>query len=224
MRFAIAGNEAAGIHQGLKYVISDQQLYNETYYQFLPRNADSIDVYDEKKINGLTVQSEGSACIALAANNNTVTTVENTSLIQKHEIVNDSKDNVISQEENNFHPTQLTQIIEQDLQQDITKDDIQNESITEQAVQQAEPIISVAVQQSKPIISDDDKEQWNRNRIWRQSLKLRTNNAISKLYNYQKFIKGYVQEIETGKAIDISKCPYLAVVDIDTDKKLDEQQ
>ncbi|KAA6352760.1 MAG: hypothetical protein EZS28_051713, partial [Streblomastix strix] len=53
---------------------------------------------------------------------------------------------------------------------------------------------------------------------------LRTNNAISKLYNYQKFNKGYVQEIETGKAIDISKCPYLAVVDIDIDKKLDEQQ
>ncbi|KAA6366556.1 MAG: hypothetical protein EZS28_037917, partial [Streblomastix strix] len=28
-------------------------------------------------------------------------------------------------------------------------------------------------------------------------------------------------KIETGKAIDISKCPYLAVVDIDIDKKLD---
>ncbi|KAA6352875.1 MAG: hypothetical protein EZS28_051598, partial [Streblomastix strix] len=69
-----------------------------------------------------------------------------------------------------------------------------------------------------------DKEQWNRNRIWRQSLTLRTNNAISKLYNYQKFNKGYVQEIETGKAVDISKCPYLVVVDIDIDKKLDEQQ
>ncbi|KAA6360133.1 MAG: hypothetical protein EZS28_044340 [Streblomastix strix] len=39
-----------------------------------------------------------------------------------------------------------------------------------------------------------------------------------------KFNKGYVQEIETGKAIDISKCPYLPVVDIDVDKKLDEQQ
>ncbi|KAA6394446.1 MAG: hypothetical protein EZS28_010033 [Streblomastix strix] len=44
------------------------------------------------------------------------------------------------------------------------------------------------------------------------------------MYNYQKFNKGYVQDIETGKAIDISKCPYLAVVDIDIDKKLDEQQ
>ncbi|KAA6360254.1 MAG: hypothetical protein EZS28_044219, partial [Streblomastix strix] len=40
----------------------------------------------------------------------------------------------------------------------------------------------------------------------------------------EKFNKGYIQEIETGKAIDISKCPYLAVVDIDIDKKLDEQQ
>ncbi|KAA6361981.1 MAG: hypothetical protein EZS28_042492, partial [Streblomastix strix] len=76
----------------------------------------------------------------------------------------------------------------------------------------------------KPIISDEDREECHRNRIWRQSLRLRTNNAISKLYNYQKFNKGYVQEIETGKAIDISKCPYLAVVDIDIDKKLDEQQ
>ncbi|KAA6384063.1 MAG: hypothetical protein EZS28_020411 [Streblomastix strix] len=134
MCFAVAGNEAAGIHQGLKYVINDQQLYNETYYQFLPRDAESQDVYDEKKINGLTVQSEGSACIALAAkcyyictdeqpvtnqsqqatklliklkgvnqkqnqnidfqksfhtsiDSNAITTVENTSLIQKNGII-----------------------------------------------------------------------------------------------------------------------------------------
>ncbi|KAA6365959.1 MAG: hypothetical protein EZS28_038514, partial [Streblomastix strix] len=79
--------------------------------------------------------------------------------------------------------------------------------------------------QSKPIISDDlDKEDWNWKRTLKQTLQQRTANAISKLYNYQKFNKGYVQEIETGKAIDISKCPYLAVVDIDVDKKLDEQQ
>ncbi|KAA6378721.1 MAG: hypothetical protein EZS28_025753, partial [Streblomastix strix] len=77
--------------------------------------------------------------------------------------------------------------------------------------------------QSKPIISDDlDKEDWNWKRTLKQTLQQRTANAISKLYNYQKFNKGYVQEIETGKAIDISKCPYLAVVDIDVDKKLDE--
>ncbi|KAA6401678.1 MAG: hypothetical protein EZS28_002794 [Streblomastix strix] len=95
--FAVAGYEAAGIHQGLENVISDQQLYYETYYWFHPRNHD--DVYEGKKINGQTVQSEGSACIALAA-----------------------------------------------------------------------------------------------------------------------------KQIETGKAVDISKCPYLAVVDIDFDKKLDEQQ
>ncbi|KAA6390327.1 MAG: hypothetical protein EZS28_014144 [Streblomastix strix] len=80
------------------------------------------------------------------------------------------------------------------------------------------------MQQSEPIILDDDKQEWNRNRIWRQLLTLRTNNAISKLYNYKKFNKGYVQENETEKAINISKCPYLADVDIDIDKKLDEQQ
>ncbi|KAA6373693.1 MAG: hypothetical protein EZS28_030780 [Streblomastix strix] len=76
--------------------------------------------------------------------------------------------------------------------------------------------------QSVPIISDDDKEDWNWKRTLKQTLQQRTANAISKLYNYQKFNKGYVQEVETGKAIDISKCPYLAVVDIDVDKKLDE--
>ncbi|KAA6358719.1 MAG: hypothetical protein EZS28_045754, partial [Streblomastix strix] len=140
------------------------------------------------------------------------------------EIVNDSKDNVISQEENNLHPLQLAQIIEQDLQQDITKDDRCKDSFSNQVVQHAELIISVPEQQSKPIISDDGKQEWNRNKIWRQSLTVRTNNAISKLYNYKKINKGYAQEIETGKATDISKCPYLAVVDIDIDKKLDEQQ
>ncbi|KAA6374283.1 MAG: hypothetical protein EZS28_030189, partial [Streblomastix strix] len=54
--------------------------------------------------------------------------------------------------------------------------------------------------QSQPIIYDLDKEDWNWKRTLKQTLQQRTANAISKLYNYQKFNKGYVQEIETGKA------------------------
>ncbi|KAA6375127.1 MAG: hypothetical protein EZS28_029347 [Streblomastix strix] len=116
-------------------------------------------------------------------------------------------------------------LIQQDLQQDNTKDDNQNESISDSEDRRFTiSHDSVPVQQSKPIISDENKQEWIRNRIQRQSLTLRTNNAISRLYNYQKFNKRYAQDIETGKAIDISKCPYLAVVDIDIDKKLDEQQ
>ena len=61
---AIAGNPDEGNDQMFKYVIKDQEFYDNHVYTWLPDP--TKDVYDEKKILGMAVEKFGDNCIALA--------------------------------------------------------------------------------------------------------------------------------------------------------------
>ncbi|KAA6389891.1 MAG: hypothetical protein EZS28_014581 [Streblomastix strix] len=91
---------------------TDEQVINNHIQlfiaEYLPKNDESQDVYDEKKINGLTVQSEGSACIALAAK------LENTSLIQKNGIISRITQNKIGISSINTKAIALSVLSDQD--------------------------------------------------------------------------------------------------------------
>lgn len=64
MYFAIAGDPNEGNDQMFKYVIKDQEFYDNNVYSWMP-DPDK-DVYDEKKILGLAVEKYGDNCVALA--------------------------------------------------------------------------------------------------------------------------------------------------------------
>ncbi|KAA6396421.1 MAG: hypothetical protein EZS28_008053 [Streblomastix strix] len=260
MCFAVAGDENKGIHQGFQYVIADQQLYNETYSQFLPRNhevtsnlkdatllptsfAQSEDIYDEKKINGLTVQSEGSACIALAAKCYYIC-VDDEPIIRcceqatkQTEFVATKVASITSRQATKQTEFVATKVAERDKQETIQEAKIKLRSemlaridkndekskkdlikILDDSLQAANEVgtLESQVQQEKP------KVKKGKTKIQQGKPKIQQETKFKRERSGCEAILPANQKIETGKAIDISKCPYLAVVDIDVDKKLDE--
>ncbi|KAA6388897.1 MAG: hypothetical protein EZS28_015574 [Streblomastix strix] len=64
MYLAIAGSNVEGYKQGLKYVIKDQQFYDQLYKEWLPW--DGCTVAEEKKLGGITTESQGENIVCLA--------------------------------------------------------------------------------------------------------------------------------------------------------------
>ncbi|KAA6381473.1 MAG: hypothetical protein EZS28_022999 [Streblomastix strix] len=67
MMLAVAGNPNKDCNQGFSEIITDQQFYDENFYKFFPDP--SKEVYDEKKLLGVTYEHCGSSLIALAPKN-----------------------------------------------------------------------------------------------------------------------------------------------------------
>ncbi|KAA6370011.1 MAG: hypothetical protein EZS28_034461, partial [Streblomastix strix] len=65
--WAVSGNPNESYKQQFKYVIKDQQFYNENAKYFFPTIEG--DLLDEKKILGLAIEREGTEMIALAPKN-----------------------------------------------------------------------------------------------------------------------------------------------------------
>ncbi|KAA6387324.1 MAG: hypothetical protein EZS28_017151 [Streblomastix strix] len=64
MYLAIAGSQFEGYKYGLKYVIKDQQFYDQHYKEWLPWN--DCTVAEGKKFMGLTIESQGENIVYLA--------------------------------------------------------------------------------------------------------------------------------------------------------------
>ncbi|KAA6382352.1 MAG: hypothetical protein EZS28_022121 [Streblomastix strix] len=64
MYLAIAGSQIEGYKQGLKYVIKDQLFYDQHYKKWLPW--DNCTVAEEKKLMGITTESQGENIVCLA--------------------------------------------------------------------------------------------------------------------------------------------------------------
>ncbi|KAA6357093.1 MAG: hypothetical protein EZS28_047380, partial [Streblomastix strix] len=64
MYLAIAGSQIEGYKQGLKYVIKDQGFYDNHYKEWLPW--DNCTVAEEKKLMGITTESQGENIVCLA--------------------------------------------------------------------------------------------------------------------------------------------------------------
>ncbi|KAA6375414.1 MAG: hypothetical protein EZS28_029059 [Streblomastix strix] len=65
--WSVSGDENAGIKQQFKYVIKNQQFYDENAKYFFPTIEG--DLLDEKKILGLSVERQGPEIVALASKN-----------------------------------------------------------------------------------------------------------------------------------------------------------
>ncbi|KAA6369254.1 MAG: hypothetical protein EZS28_035219 [Streblomastix strix] len=64
MYLAIAGSQIERYKQGLKYVIKDQQFYDQHYKEWLPWN--DCTVAEEKKLIGISTESQGENIVCLA--------------------------------------------------------------------------------------------------------------------------------------------------------------
>ena len=73
--WAISGNPNEDFHQQFKYVIKDQEFYNEHVYTYFPKPGAGIE--DEKKLLGLAIEKEGENMIALAPKCYTIWNGEN---------------------------------------------------------------------------------------------------------------------------------------------------
>ncbi|KAA6392415.1 MAG: hypothetical protein EZS28_012059 [Streblomastix strix] len=65
--WAISGNTSDNYKQWFKYVIKDKQFHNENAKYFFPNIEE--DLLDEKKIQGLVIERDGTEMIALAPKN-----------------------------------------------------------------------------------------------------------------------------------------------------------
>jgi hypothetical protein len=62
--FAVAGDPNEGLLQGFKHIISDREFYENNYWKWLPREGG--DKFDEKKLLGAHIESQGCEVIAIA--------------------------------------------------------------------------------------------------------------------------------------------------------------
>ncbi|KAA6362519.1 MAG: hypothetical protein EZS28_041954 [Streblomastix strix] len=97
MYLAIAGSQIESYKQGLKYVINDQLFYDQHYKEWLPWN--DCNVAEEKKLMGITIESQGENIVCLAPNcyslfNGNEQNVDIVSLVNRMKGVSEKKANL----------------------------------------------------------------------------------------------------------------------------------